>query len=230
MRAPQATAGEENSAVGVLRGDSLDWTVGPQIPYVGSLPMPRKICVLWIILSSALMVLVGPRSILSQQNEYQGLVLKSQVNDDTAVRFFYDPPLSDYFHPPLVLRATHQGDARLSSPPKSDEGWIAYVSFAEMRQLMQGLTRLGVSWEESEKIESFGSFKQLARRDSMEVTVLSSSGTAEAKVRPMRICDTLKRLESALKAKRALWEFGAFELNHSCKVPAFDPYAYPDRR
>jgi hypothetical protein len=149
------------------------------------------------------------------------------VDVNTAVRFFYQPS-GNYFHFPLVFRAVEQQDSRRNTAPMAAEGRTAYVSLSEMQQLMQDFATSDLSWQESEKVEALGSFRELEISDSLVITVTSSKGTAEASLNPKEICKTLKPLDSALKTPRALWEFQGFRLNYGCKVPGFVFDAYQD--
>jgi len=163
----------------------------------------------------------------SRQNYDKRNVLNSPVDENAVVRFFYQP-VGDYFHFPLVFRVVDQKDPRLNTAPMLIEGRTAYISLPELQQLMQGLAHSVLSWEESEKVEALGSFKKLDITDNMEITVVSSNGTARTTLNPKKICKTLKPLDSAFKTPRALWELQGFRLNYGCKVPGFDYQAYPD--
>ena len=165
----------------------------------------------------------------SQQTNHNASVLNSQADENTAIRFFYNPP-GHYFHVPLILRGVEQTDPRLNTAPLGDEGRTAYVSLVEMQQLLRGLLDAKLSWEESERTQALGPFKRIPLSGSMDILVVCSKGTARAKVGPNRICKTLKPLESALRTPRALWECQGFRLNYGCKVPGFNYDAYPDRQ
>jgi hypothetical protein len=178
--------------------------------------------------SGLILVIAATAAVMqSCQNYDKRFVLNSPVDENTAVRFFYQPA-GNYFHSPLVFRVVDQKDSRLNTAPMAVEGRTAYISLSEMRQLMQGLAHSDLSWRESEKVEVLGSFRKLDITDNMEITAVSSKGTAQATLNPQKICETLKPLDSALKTPRALWEFQGFRLNYGCKVPGFVYDAYPD--
>lgn len=177
-----------------------------------------------LALASAFLWSAG--AVQSQQSQAKGFVFNTAVDKNTVVRFFYQPP-GDYFHYPLVFRAVEEGDSRLGTGPSADGG-IAYIVVFEMQQLSQGLAHLNLSWQESEKIETLESFKDLPITDRMEIVVVTSKGTAKAQVKPNRICETLGPLDSAIRTKRPLWGFQAFRINYGCKIPGFKPGAYPD--
>jgi hypothetical protein len=191
--------------------------------------MVSKSLSFWVL---ALVVLMAASAggIQSTHKQRRASLLDFPVDQNTAVRFFYNPP-GDYFHVPLVFRVVGQGDARLNTAPLGDEGRTAYISRVEMQKLIQGLPHSDLSWQESENVEILGSYKRLLTvKGSMEILVVCSKGTARTKVPPNSICKTLKPLDAALKTPRALWEFQGFRLNYGCKVPGFNYDAYPDRQ
>lgn len=156
------------------------------------------------------------------------LLLGCSADETTAIRLFYNNE-SDYFHFPLIFRAVEQRDPHLNTAPMVAEGRTVYISQTEMQSLLRGLAQLDLPWQESEKVETLGSFKRLRPwSDSMEILVACSKGTARVKVDPKKICKTLKPLDSALKTPRALWEFQRFRLNYGCQVPGFQYGAYPN--
>jgi hypothetical protein len=159
-------------------------------------------------------------------------VLSSPVDERTAVRFFFQPA-GDYFHHPLVFRVGEEGSRQLHSAPAQEEGHTAYISISEMRDLVELLARSGLSWQESETVEVFGSSKKLSFAgiglETMDVRAVSTAGTAKAQVSPKDICTILKPLDAALKGRRVLWEFQGFRINYGCKVPGFKYGANGDR-
>jgi hypothetical protein len=189
--------------------------------------MLLKAFILWV-LALTLIVIGGADIVLSQQSQEKGFVFNSPVGEDTAVRFFYQP-VGDYFHHPLVFRAVEKGDPRLDAGPMSAEGRIDYISVPEMQQLLQDLAHANLTWQESEKVETLGTFKELQITDTMEILVVTAKGTAKAQVRPTKICETLKSLDSVLTTERDLWEFQAFRIGYDCKIPGFKYDAYPDQ-
>lgn len=175
-----------------------------------------------------LVILSGGRG-QSRQNQDRGTVLNSPVTENTAVRFFYDPALSDFFHFPIIFRVAEEGDARLITPPSTRAGWTSYITPVEMRQFLQTIARSNLTWQESDKVEIFEPAFQIPRSDAMEIVAVGSIGTVKALVKPTRICQTLEPLDAALKTKRALWELQRFRLTYGCKVPGFTWDSYPDR-
>lgn len=183
--------------------------------------MNRTPYVFWLVL----LLLTSAASPGCRQTVDKDRVFNCPVDENTAVRFFYDIG-TDYFHFPLIFRPVAQGDPRLNTAPMGEEGRTAYVSGKEMRDLIRGLANSGLSWQESEKVEPLGSFKHVLITN--EIRVVCSKGTAIAHFDPKRICQTLELLDSELKTPRALWEFQLFRQGYGCKVTGFNWDAYPD--
>jgi hypothetical protein len=178
--------------------------------------------------SLGLLVLITTTAGGMQASQKSGapLLLTTPGEEETVARFFYNPP-GDYFHKPLVFRVVKAGDPRLATAPVLLEGRTAYITGGEMRQLIEGLGRAGLSWRISEKVEPLGSFHHLLIGD-VEIRVVSPKGTAVANLHPKRLCTTLQPLDHALATPRALWEFQLFRAQDGCKVPGFNYQAYPD--
>lgn len=133
-----------------------------------------------ISLATATLIAAGSARItLCRQNQQTGTVFNSKVQENTAVRFFYEPP-GNYFHVPIVFHAVEPEDRRLNTTPVDVQGRIAYISLNEMSLLLRVLARSNVSWQESKVIETMGSFKDIPVTESM-VFWLSPQ-----KVRPMQ--------------------------------------------
>jgi hypothetical protein len=162
----------------------------------------------------------------TQGNKQERSVLNSPVDANMVVRFFYEPGES-YFHVPLILRSIGEKDSRMNTVSIEVEGRTVFDSEGELTQLMRGLARSDLSWQESENVEPLGPFKQLHISDYMEVFVANSKGTAKSKIGSKDICRELGALDPALKTPRVLWELQGFRLNYGCKVPGFKKGAYP---
>jgi hypothetical protein len=165
----------------------------------------------------------------SSQAASQGHGLTLAPDKASMVRFFYQPLNGEYFHFPLVFQIVNDNDPRLNTAPQSDTGRTAYISLSEMQRLIAALSDLRLLWRESEKVESLETYQTIHLHSSMRVKVFSSKGTAEAAIRPGNICKTLAPLDAALETPRALWEFQLFRAQYHCKVPNFNPNAYPER-
>ena len=156
-------------------------------------------------------------------------MLTLPADKDSIVRFFYQPVPGTYLHVALIFRVVDNKDPRLNTAPVFDEGRTAYISLSDMQRLIGGLSRLRVSWEVSPKMESLETYKTSRLCGIMVVKVLSPRGTAKAAIVPAKICETVAQLDAALQTPRALWEFQLFRLQYDCRVPNFNPKAYPDR-
>lgn len=154
-------------------------------------------------------------------------LLSTAGNEETAVRFYYNPSPEDAFHSPLVFRVVKAGDPRLNTAPILLEGRTAFITGGEMQQLIEGLDRAGLSWRVSEKSEALGSFRHLLIGD-VEIRVVSPKGMAVTNFNPKPLCRILQPLDHALVTPRALWEFQLFRVEDGCKVRGFNYQVYPD--
>lgn len=152
--------------------------------------------------------------------------LNGPVDTKTIVRFFYIPPLS-YAHAPLLLRAVGEKDPRLGTAPGMVEGRTAYVSLAEMREVVHILNDSISSWDMSRDVEVPRPTMDLDIHDKLEIVVFFSTGTARALITPSKLCATLAPIDVALR-NRALWEFQLFRVGYHCNVPGFDRNTYPE--
>jgi hypothetical protein len=189
--------------------------------------MGRTLREIFALTTLALMGSAG--LLLAGQNQYKGYVLNGKIGENTAVRLFYDPAASDYFHSPLVFHVAEQADARLVKPPETTEGRTAYISFSEMQKFLQVLSRSRLTWREYANIDILEPALQIPTLDTMEIVVVGPSGTARAEVRPSRICETLGPLDIVLKTKLAHWELQRFRKSYGCQVSGFDFNLYPER-
>lgn len=173
------------------------------------------------ILTFVLVMAASATATQPGRNQESKFLVNCPADKETAIRFFYNPP-GDYFHFPLIFRPVEEADPRLNTAPMTVEGRIAYIPMVEMQQLLQGLSHSDdLSWQESEKVESLGGYRELrGGSDSMEILVVCSKGTARATLVLKKICKTLAPLDAAFETPRALWEFQAFRIGYRCKVPA----------
>jgi len=94
---------------------------------------------------------------------------------------------------------------------------------------MTGLAHLSLRWDQSATIESLETYKTIHSYGyGMGIKVLSANGTAKSLIAPDKICETLAPSDGALLTPRALWEFQGFRLQYHCRVPSYDPDAYPE--
>jgi hypothetical protein len=186
----------------------------------------------WVALVIVVTAVIPSGGLLqSRQVQASASVLNSSVDENTVVRFFYDPP-GDYFHFPLVLCAVKPGSSLLDTAPMLEEGRTAYIPLSDMGKLVRSLTQSGLGWTQMATIVPLGSFKMLGRAgiggSTMQILIEGSKGTATVLVAPDNICQTLAPLDSAFSTPRALWEFHLLRWGYDCKVPGFKRDADPD--
>lgn len=171
-------------------------------------------------------LVIGPRA--SSEDPIEGHSLSLPAGKSSVIRFFYQPPESDYFPVPLLFRVVKRNDPRWNTTSYSKIGLTAFVSLSDMQQLVTNLAHLSLQWSESSEIEPFESFPNIrAGGYGMGIKILSAKGTAKALIEPAKICETLALLDGALITPRALWEFQRFRLQYRCRVPDFNLDAYP---
>lgn len=175
-----------------------------------------------------LVAIVGTTMPSYAQATGDGNVVNSSADESVAIRFYLQLS-GDYFKVPLVFRVVDRKDHRFNTAPVLDSGRTAYITLAEMQKLLPALVQSGLSWLQGQIVEIFGSSIVIPRTETMQVTILSSHGTALAALDPKKICKTLSPLDSDLTTPRALWEFQAFRIPYGCTVPGFNYNAYPDR-
>jgi len=183
--------------------------------------MVRSFSVLLVLLASA----AWTSSRVSKERHPLTLV----ADKDSVVRFFFVPAFIGYFPYPVLFRVVEENDPRWNTAPLFDEGRTAYISLSEMRGLFAALSAEPLSWEESAKIEELETYKTIRNDGRMDIKILTSGGTAKSGISPKQKCETLAKFDAALRTPRALWEFRFFRRQFGCRVPNFDPKAYPNR-
>ena len=183
---------------------------------------PTRVCLL-------LLATLTSAPSASSQAARQIHALTLPTGKDSVVRFFCQPPDGEYFHVALLFRVVEKKDPRWNTAPVFDEGRTAHISVSEMRQLITALSAAHLSWDESTKVEGLETYKTIHSYGGMSIKVLSANGTAKATIEPKKICETLAPLDDALQTPRALWELQLFRSQYHCRVPNFNPNAYPER-
>ena len=146
------------------------------------------------------------------------------------VRFFYQPPDSEYFHVALLFRVVKKNDPRWNTIAYSDLGRTSYVSLSDMQRLMAKLAHSLLQWDQSATVESLETYKTIHSYGyGMGIKVRSANGTAKSRIAHDNICETLATLYGALRTPRALWEFQGFRLQYHCQVLGYNPDAYSER-
>jgi hypothetical protein len=114
-----------------------------------------------------------------------------------ALLFF--PAFNNYFHVALLFRVVEENDPRWNAAPLFDVGRTAYISLSEMRGLFAALSAESLSWEESAKIEELETYKTIRSDGRMGIKILASGGTAKSGIPPKQMCETLAKLDAALR-------------------------------
>lgn len=165
----------------------------------------------------------------ASQEISKGHRLTLPASKDSVLQFFFQPLDGRYFHVPLLFRVVNKSDPRWNTAPLLDIGRTAYISLSEMHELMTRLAQLPLQWDESAKIENLEPYKIIPLGPRMRIKILSVNGTANSSINPDNICETLAQLDDTIKTPRALWEFQLFRMKYDCRVPNFNPDAYPER-
>jgi hypothetical protein len=162
------------------------------------------------------------------QANHNPATLNFPVGGHTVVRFFYLPPNS-YLHAALIFRVVGDHDPRLNTSPINNLGGrTPYITLAEMQNLIQQLSDLDLSWQQSKRVEVPKELTTKEMTDRLQIDIFFSQGTDRTLVDPQRLCATLATLDPAFRQPRALWEFQLFRVDYHCTVPGFNRNAYPE--
>ena len=101
------------------------------------------------------------------------------------------------------------------------KGWETWITASEMRTLIEKLSQADLEWQQSSKIEYFGSWLKRPAVDWFEITVISSNGTVKSRIRLTRMCDELRQLDSVMATPRILWQFQTLRWDDGCAVPGY---------
>jgi len=177
----------------------------------------------------SLFVLGVSLGVAQTQNKNNLSVLR--IDESIAVRFYFQPPNSDFPRPPLIFRVAHEDDPNWNTGPISEQGRFVYISMDEMREFLSLLRNrnTNIMWSISKERQEMQSYMKLQQPIiNMMITVFAANGTASGSVPSKRLCTTLSKFDTAIKTPRAKWEFTLFRRMYRCKVPQIDDYAYPD--
>jgi len=166
------------------------------------------------------------------QTPKPSVVLNSPVDRTTAVSFFYIGDLESHFRQPTNLYVAAEGDPRLhtvhfDSGPNS-RGLETWITASEMRALVDKLAHSDLAWVDSKTVEPIKGWHD--RRDgqySFDLTVVSSNGTATAKIRLTRMCDELLQFDSVMPTPRLRWQFQILRWDDGCVVPGYHNETIP---
>jgi hypothetical protein len=116
----------------------------------------------------------------------------------------------------------------MKTAPLLTEGRTAYISSAEMKDLVAAITRSITMGQQTNNVEVLGSWEMIPVTDSMDVVVIFSKGAARGEIPRKDICKTLSSLATSVNIPRARWEFDRFRMYNACRVPGFDDTKYSD--
>jgi hypothetical protein len=179
--------------------------------------LPLRNEIIFRILPLFLVFVCATRAVRSQTKRYTGFVLSAPVGSETAVRFFYYSG-GDVVDGPLVFRPVENESSRANTTD---------ILFDEMARLTEGLAQLNLAWKESKKIEKLRPFSIYDEPSvKVDIEVVSSAGTAKAKLDGSLACEKLAALDSAFQTRRALLEFQEFRFQMDCSVSGFNHLEY----
>ena len=161
-------------------------------------------------------------------NPYLG-VLNSPVDENTIVRFFFHPSVSDRFVYPLVFRVAANGDARLNTSQLLTEGRTVYISPSEMKDLIASMIDTISLARQTMHNEVLGSWEFLPFMNDMDVVVIYSKGAARGTIAPEDICAKMSVLNTQTKTPRAQWEFERYRIYNGCRVPKHNDAMYENQ-
>jgi hypothetical protein len=166
-------------------------------------------------------------ALCSSQSISQSRVLGTPVDETTRLRFFYEHDIDNHFYQPLIFQVVPKDDRKRYEAPLRPGGQYVSITASEMQTLLGKLSRSNISWKESDAVEIFG--PTIPRGTGyLDVTVVSSRGTARGSIARREVCEGLGNMDSAIDTPRALWEFQLYRWINDCKIRGFDPKKYPD--
>jgi len=168
-------------------------------------------------------LLLSLAALCSGQSVSKSGVVSPPVDEKTSVRFFYEHDIKDHFYPPLIFRVVDSKDPRRGAAPLGPKGREVFVTAPELLNILQGIEHVNVTWKETDTVEEFGPSYKAKGLGYLDITVISSRGTARGSVGRSRVCSFLGSMDSAINTPRALWEFQRYRWFNDCKIPGFDP-------
>ena len=161
----------------------------------------------------------------------QNAILNLPIDQTTAVSFFYIGDMWSHWRDPMNFYAAAVDDPRLhtlhiDNGPHS-KGWETWITTTEMRFLTEKLVKSDLEWSESKKVEVFQGKRNRRSGDWFDITVISSKGTAKARIRLTRMCDELRQLDSVMATPRILWQFQTLRWDDGCIIPGYKNEARP---
>jgi hypothetical protein len=161
-----------------------------------------------------------------QQQDCKKRLIDWKNQEDLGIRIFYSPA-GLLAHPPRVFLPMSPLDQRLGVLDREVIG----VTPSEMRALLRKLADADLDWiAYNQTIPLFPGFMNLPREGFSRVEFLVScgKGSCEAYLNPVRFCDVLSTLDSAITTPKGLWYFQTYRVNLGCKIIGYDPQKYHD--
>jgi hypothetical protein len=159
------------------------------------------------------------------QSRNLSAVLSSPVDKATVVSFFYFGDIWSHWRKPMNFYVADSNDPKLHTvligEGQDSQGWEAWITTSEMRCLTEKLIQSDLQWSESTEVKPFGSWRERPANDWLEITVISSKGTAKAEIRLTRMCDELQQLDSVMATPRILWQFQTLRWDDGCVIPGY---------
>jgi len=146
------------------------------------------------------------------------------VDRSTAVSFFYFGDIWSHWREPMNFYVVSRDDTRLHKVQvggHASGGWTTWITEDEMQALIEKLAALDLDWQNTATVEHFRPLKLRRIHDWMDVTVISSRGTAKAEIRLTRMCDDLQKIDGAMPTPRILWQFRTLRWDDGCVVPGY---------
>ncbi len=172
-----------------------------------------------------LTVFIGITQAQQVNNPFPG-ILTSTVDENTVVRFYYEPLLRDHYIYPLVLRVGADDVDKMQSAPILTEGLTVCISLSEMKDLVAAIIKSVNMPIQTNHSEVLGAFEFLPEMREMDVVIIYSKGAARGSIAPKDICTKLSLLNSTVKSPRAKWQFELFRVHYACHVHDFDSLKY----
>ncbi len=161
----------------------------------------------------------------------ESVVLNSPVGRTTAVTFFWFGDIESHWRQPMNFYVADASDPRLHTlsfgglDARGDDAWI---TAAEMKALIEKLSRSGLKWMDSKRVEQFKAWNQREKgHDTFDITVISARGTASAGIRIARMCDELLQFDPVMPTPTLRWQFQTLRWDDGCVIAGYANEAKP---
>ena len=140
---------------------------------------------------------------------------------DVGVRLYYNPLVNGEgtAHQPCIFLPVSSEDPRLGTRP----AWILYVSFADVRKVLEYLDSQEFAWKESGAptpivVDAFD--LPQPQHDALQIVVTCPHGSAEVQVPQARICSFVSGLSKVLTDPKSRDRFAFYERTIYCDSEA----------